>query len=115
MPIIMHISTPNDLQLRRAGQSGLEKRAAIPGAGLRARQTVQDPPHPWQKALPVLAPGRTHQAMGGVLAGMGTPAAPPKPRGKSSSWPSERIRSQRTRYPGIKKTVAKAKKTSVPY
>jgi hypothetical protein len=91
--------------------------ALIPVATLQlylARQTVQDQPRPWPKALPVLTPGRTHQAMGGVLAGIGTPAAPPKPRGKSSGWPSGRIRSKRTRYPVIKKTVAKAKKQASP-
>jgi hypothetical protein len=48
--------------------------------------------------------------MGRVLAGIGTPAAAPKPRGKSPGWPIGRIRSKRTHHPVIKKTVAKAKK-----
>jgi hypothetical protein len=52
--------------------------------------------------------------MGGGLTGIGTPAAPPKPHGKSSGWPSGRIHSKRTHYPVIKKTVAKAKKQASP-
>lgn len=87
--------------------------ALIPVATLQlylARQGAQDRPRPWQKTQSVLTPGRTHQAMGGVLAGIGTPAAAPKPRGKSPGWPIGRIRSKRTRHPVTKKTVAKAKK-----
>lgn len=75
-----------------------------------AHQRVQDQPRPWQKQQPQLTPGRVHQAMGGILAGIGTPAAAPKPRGKSPGWPTGRIRAKRTRYPVIKKTVAKTKK-----
>jgi hypothetical protein len=45
-----------------------------------ARSVVADGPRPWQKAQPELTPGRVHQAMGGILATIGTPTAVPKPR-----------------------------------
>jgi hypothetical protein len=47
------------------------------------RQVVTDNPLPWQKSLDKLTTGRVAQAMGGVLAAIGTPAQLPKPRGKS--------------------------------
>ena len=75
-----------------------------------ARPVASDQPRPWQKAQPVLTPGRVHRAMGGVLAGIGTPAPAPKARGKSPGWPSGRARTKRTRYPVIKKEKAQTKK-----
>ncbi len=48
-----------------------------------ARDIVTDNPLPWHKQQPKLSPGRVAQAMGGVLAAIGTPAVAPKPRGKS--------------------------------
>lgn len=50
-----------------------------------ARDIVLDNPLPWQKSIDKLTPGRVAQARGGVLAFVGTPASPPKPRGKSPS------------------------------
>lgn len=75
-----------------------------------ARPVAPDQPRPWQKAQKVLTPGRVLQAMGGVLAGIGTPAQAPKPRGKSPGWPTGRVRTKRTRYPVIKKQQARTKK-----
>jgi hypothetical protein len=68
-----------------------------------ARSVVAHCPRPWQKAQPELTPGRVHQAMGGVLATIGTPTAVPKPRGKSPGWSQGRLRTKRTRYPVVKK------------
>ena len=54
-----------------------------------ARGAAPDQPRPWQKPQPSekMTPGRVHEGMGGVLAGMSTPALAPKPRGKSPGWP----------------------------
>lgn len=45
-----------------------------------ARDLVTDNPLPWQKSMAKLTPGRVAQAMGGVLAAIGTPTSPPKPQ-----------------------------------
>ena len=78
-----------------------------------ARSIAADQRRPWQKPQPILTPGRVHRAMGGVLAGIGTPARAPKPRGKSPGWPRGRIRTKRTRYAVIKKEKAR-RKTEAP-
>ena len=76
-----------------------------------AREIVADNPLPWQHSQLKLTPGRVAQAMGGVLAAMGTPAHPPKPRGKSSGWPTGKQRQPRTRYPVVKKGSQQIKKS----
>ncbi len=43
-----------------------------------ARDIVADHPLPWQKLLDNLTPGRVAQAMGSILATIGTPARSPK-------------------------------------
>lgn len=75
-----------------------------------AREIVADKPLPWQHSQLQLTPGRVAQAMGGVLAAMGTPARPPKPRGKSPGWPTGKQRQPRTRYPVVKKGTKKVKR-----
>ena len=47
------------------------------------RLVVRHRPLPWQKSVTNLTPGRVAQSMGGVFAAIGTPAQPPKSRGKS--------------------------------
>jgi hypothetical protein len=74
-----------------------------------ARDIVSDNPLPWQKQQPKLTPGRVAQAMGGVLAAIGTPAVDPKPRGKSPGWPEGQPRLRRIRYPTVKKATTKPK------
>ena len=69
-----------------------------------AREIVTDHPLPWQKPQADLTPGRVCQSIGGVLAVIGTPAQPPKPRGKSTGWPTGRVRKRRERYPVVKKS-----------
>ena len=71
---------------------------------------VADNPLPWQKSLDKLTPGRVAQAMGGVLAAIGTPATSPKPRGKSPGWKSGKPRNRKNRYPIVKKRATKPRK-----
>lgn len=75
-----------------------------------ARGAAPDAPRPWQKpqAPEKMTPGRVQQGLGAVLAGIGTPARAPKPRGKSPGWPPGRIRQPRPRYAVVKKTPPKA-------
>jgi hypothetical protein len=75
-----------------------------------ARDIVTDNPLPWQKSSDKLTPGRIAQAMGGVLATIGTPATPPKPRGKSPGWKSGKPRHRKNRYPTVKKRATKPRK-----
>jgi hypothetical protein len=77
-----------------------------------AREIVTDNPLPWQKSLAKLTPGRVAQGMGGVLAMIGTPACPPKPRGKSPGWKTGQKRSRRNRYPIVKKRANITRKQS---
>ena len=75
-----------------------------------ARDIVADNPLPWQKSLDKLTPGRVAQAMGGVLAAIGTPTTSPKPRGKSPGWEPGKPRSRKNRYPTVKKRLNKPRK-----
>jgi hypothetical protein len=75
-----------------------------------ARAVVADNPLPWQKSMTKLTPGRVAQSMGGVLAAIGTPAVPPKPRGKSPGWPQGKPRPTKPRCPIVKKGTSKRKK-----
>ena len=68
-----------------------------------ARDIVADNPLPWQKLLVSLTPGRVAQAMESILTTIGTPARPPKPRGKSPGWLTGRVRARRIRYPTVRK------------
>lgn len=87
-----------------------------------ARTGAVDNPRRWQKAQPPekMTPGRVHRGMGGVLAGIGTPAEAPKPRGKSPGWKIGRVRRKRTRHAVIKRQpqpaaeVRKEAKTPCP-
>jgi hypothetical protein len=74
-----------------------------------ARGIAPDVRRPWQKpqAPEKMTPGRVHQGMGAVLAGIGTPASAPKPRGKSPGWPTGRVRTKKPRLAVIKKTPPK--------
>ncbi len=72
-----------------------------------ARDIVADNPLPWQKSLDNLTPRRVAQAMGSIFASVGTPARPPKPRGKSPGWKSGQLRQRRIRYPIVKKTTTR--------
>jgi hypothetical protein len=75
-----------------------------------ARDIVADNPLPWQKSLDNLTPGRVAQAMGSILAAIGTPAREPKPRGKSPGWKTGQPRQRRIRYLIVKKTTTRLRK-----
>jgi hypothetical protein len=75
-----------------------------------ARDIVSDNPLPWQRRIDKLTPGRVAQAMGGVLAAIGTPAKAPKPRGKSPGWKTGQPRQRRINYPVVKKRTYKPRK-----
>lgn len=71
-----------------------------------ARTLVLDTARPWEKApsspLP-LSPGRVKRALPGLWSQLGTPAAPPKTRGKSPGRPTGFQPPRRPRYPILKK------------
>lgn len=75
-----------------------------------ARDIVTDNPLPWQKSIDNLTPGRVAQSMGAVFAVIGTPALPPKPRGKSPGWEPGKKRHRKNRCPIVKKTVTPPRK-----
>jgi len=75
-----------------------------------ARDIVTDNPLPWQKSIDNLTPGRVAQSMGGVFAAIGTPALPPKPRGKSPGWETGKKRHRKNRCPIVKKAVTPPRK-----
>jgi len=76
-----------------------------------ARGDCIDSPLPWQSSQDALAPGRVAQAFASILAAIGTPAPPPKPRGKSPGRPIGTTPLPRPRYPTVKKRGSKRKKS----
>jgi hypothetical protein len=70
-----------------------------------ARPLVTDNPLPWQKPQEHPTPQRVLQGMGGLLTQIGTPARPPKPRGKAPGWPQGKPRKPATRYRVVKKAA----------
>lgn len=76
-----------------------------------AREIVKDNPLPWQKPQKELTPGRAAQGFPAILAAIDTPAGDPKPRGKSPGWQKGKQRQSRTRYPIVKKTTPRQKKS----
>ena len=75
-----------------------------------ARPLLNQAPLPWQKHLPVPSPGRVADSFAALLVRIGSPAADPKPRGKSPGWLPGRARTRRIRYPTVKKGFKKPKK-----
>ena len=66
--------------------------------------------HPWQKTDAPITPRRVRQSMAAILLAVGTPAAPPRLRGKSLGWQRGRIRAKKQRVPVIYKSRPTAKK-----
>jgi hypothetical protein len=69
-----------------------------------ARPIVADDPHPWQKAQQRLTPQRVQQSIRPIFALIGSPARPPKLRGKAPGWPHGKQRAPKQRHPVVKKT-----------
>ena len=74
-----------------------------------ARPLVQDNPLPWQKAQPRLTPQRVRQSLWTIFMQIGTPAQPPKLRGKSPGWPKGKPRTPKERHQVVKKGVSAAR------
>jgi hypothetical protein len=74
-----------------------------------ARTIVADTPLPWQKPQQRLTPQRVQQSLKPIFALIGSPARPPKQRGKSPGWLKGKRRTPKVRHPVVKKhpTVAK--------
>ena len=68
-----------------------------------ARNCVPDQPLPWQADQQQLTPRRVQQSLWTLLLKIGTPAAPPKSRGKSPGWPKGKARRPRQRHSVVKK------------
>jgi hypothetical protein len=80
-----------------------------------ARPLVLDQPRPWEHTVIApekLTPGRVKRALGGLLAAIGTPTQPPKPRGNSPGRASGQKMKPRPRYPVRKKGKPKPKKSA---
>jgi hypothetical protein len=71
-----------------------------------ARTIVADAPLPWQKTQPRLTPQRVQQSLRPIFALIGSPARPPKLRGKSPGWAKGRRRTPKPHCPVVKKTPA---------
>jgi hypothetical protein len=76
-----------------------------------AREECIDHPLPWQSPQDALSPGRVAQAFASILVAIGTPAPPPKPRGKSPGRATGYQPPARPRYPTVKKRASKRKKS----
>jgi len=72
-----------------------------------ARAGVADRRLPWERRYDIgrLTPVRVHRVVSTLLAGLGTPAKPPKPCGRSPARPKGRLSGRAKRYPAIKKTA----------
>jgi hypothetical protein len=72
-----------------------------------ARAHVADMRLPWERHYEAarLTPGRVHRAVSALLAHVGTPAKPPKPRGRSPGRPKGRLSGRAKRYPAVKKAA----------
>jgi hypothetical protein len=71
-----------------------------------ARPLVKDDPLPWQKAQTRLIPQRVRQSLWTIFVQMGTPAQPPKLRGKSPGWPKGKPRTPKERHNVVKKGIS---------
>jgi hypothetical protein len=76
-----------------------------------ARLKCADSPLPWQAVQDNLAPGRVTQTFAVIIAAIGSPALPPKLRGKSPGRTKGAHLTPRNRYPIVKKHASKLKKS----
>jgi hypothetical protein len=64
---------------------------------------------PWESPTRAVTPQQVRRAMAAILATLGTPAHPPKVRGKSPGWPKGRARTPAPRFPVVKKSPSGSK------
>ena len=70
---------------------------------LLAKQLGQAVLRPWESTQRAVTPRQVRRAMPSILLQLGTPAKPPKPRGKSPGWPTGRVRTPAPRFPVVRK------------
>jgi hypothetical protein len=68
-----------------------------------ARNIVADTPLPWQKMQRRLTPQRVQQSLRPIFVLIGSPARPPKQRGKPPGWRKGRHRTPKASHPVVKK------------
>jgi len=75
-----------------------------------ARPLVADQRLPWERPLPAsqLTPGRVRRAFAGLFAQLGTPARPPKPRGKAPGRRPGHAPGSRSRHPVARRRPKRA-------
>jgi DDE superfamily endonuclease len=75
-----------------------------------ARPLVADQRFPWERPLPTtqLTPGRVRRAFAGLFAPLGTPARPPKPRGKAPGRRPGHAPDPRSRHPVARRRPKRA-------
>jgi hypothetical protein len=75
-----------------------------------ARPLVADQRLPWEQPLPAtrLTPGRVRRAFAGIFAPLGTPARPPKPRGKAPGPRPGHAPGPRSRHPVTRRRPKRA-------
>ena len=75
-----------------------------------ARSLVADQRLPWERPLPAsrLTPGRVRRAFAGLFAQLGTPARPPKPRGKAPGRRPGHAPGPRSRHPVTRRRPKRA-------
>jgi hypothetical protein len=75
-----------------------------------ARPLVADQRLPWERPLPAsrLTPGRVRRAFAGLFVQLGTPARPPKPRGKAPGRPPGHAPGPRSRHPVTRRRPKRA-------
>ena len=73
-----------------------------------ARHLVQDQPLPWHKHQPTLSPARVQRALASLFTQFGSPARPPKPRGKAPGWTAGRPRKRPLRFKTHKRVNSRA-------
>jgi hypothetical protein len=96
-------------QTKEAGDRWTELTAVACWLLYLARPIVEDTPLPWQKPQQRLTPQRVQQGIYPIFALVGSPARPPKRRGKAPGWPQGRHRTPKQRFAVVKKTPAVAK------
>lgn len=79
-----------------------------------SRDQVQALRQPWESVHRDRTPRQVRRCMGRIIAALGTPARPCRPRGKSPGWPLGRARKPVTTYRVVFKASAKAKTVPKP-
>ena len=95
-------------QSKEAGDRWTELTAIACWMIFLARTIVEDVPLPWQRPQQRLTPQRVQQSFRPIFALIGSPAQPPKQRGKAPGWPKGRHRTPKVRLPMVKKQPAVA-------